>query len=188
MGIDPQLFANVSRFILSRGLDFIPIKGVSGVIYRVAKSSPGAALIGAGVAGAAALINAYVKKKVPEDLGKILSVEDESFSEMLLRKIQERGISNSDCYTKAHIDRRLFSKIISSKTYKPLKKTVFSFAVALEMSIEETNELLMKAGFTFSDSQKFDLIVQYFIKNQIYDIFLINDVLLAYDQPLLGND
>lgn len=107
---------------------------------------------------------------------------------MLLRKIHERGISNADCYTKAHIDRRLFSKIISNKEYKPLKKTVLSFSVALEMSIEETNELLMKAGFAFSDNLKFDLIVQYFIKNQIYDIFLINEVLLAYDQPLLGNE
>ena len=188
MAIDPQLLANVSRFIISRGIEFIPSKNIFGVVSRVAKSSPKAALLGVGVAGAAALINAYVKKKVPEDLGKILSVEDESFSEMLLRKIQERGISNADCYTKAHIDRRLFSKIISNKTYKPLKKTVLSFAIALEMSIEETNELLMKAGFAFSDNLKFDLIVQYFIKNQIYNIFLINEVLLAYDQPLLGNE
>ena len=188
MSIEPQLLANVSRFILSRGLDFIPFKEVSGVICRVAKSSPGAALIGAGAIAAAAFLKHHIERNVPEDLDKILSVEDESFSDMLLRKIQERGISNADCYTKAHIDRRLFSKIIKEKNHKPRKKTVLSFAVALEMSIEETNELLMKAGFAFSDSQKFDLIVQYFIKNRIYNIFLINEVLLAYDQPLLGNE
>lgn len=86
MAIDPQLLANVSRFIISRGIEFIPSKNIFGVVSRVAKSSPKATLIGVGVAGAAALINAYVKKKVPEDLGKILSVEDESFSECCSEK------------------------------------------------------------------------------------------------------
>lgn len=126
------------------------------------------------------------KREKKDGLEMLMEHSEEAFSQMLLRLIDERGMTDVQAYKKANIDKRLFSKIRSNEDYTPSKKTIFCFAIALKLSMEETEELLKRAGYAFSNCFKFDVVVSYFIENKKYDIFEINEVLFQYDLPILG--
>ena len=119
-------------------------------------------------------------------LKNIVDNLDETFSQMLLRLIDERDLKDSYVYKKASVDRRHFSKIRNDIDYAPNKKTIIAFALALELTLDEAVDLMRKAGFAFSRSSKFDVIICYFIENREFNMIEINEVLFTYGQPILG--
>ncbi len=130
-----------------------------------------------------------VKAVVPVysgDWGQLLKDLDTGFSETLLQLIDRTGKKDSEIYKRANVDRKLFSKIRNNMDYKPSKTTALAFAFALELDVNETKDFIGQAGFALSHSSKFDVIVEYFLVNRNYNVFELNEVLFAFDQPLIG--
>lgn len=129
----------------------------------------------------------YASASVASDnLDDLLAHLDAGFSETLLKLIDRSGKKDAEVYKKANVDRKLFSKIRNNPDYKPSKSTAIAFAIALELNLDETRDLIARAGYALSASSKFDVIIEYFIMQRDYDIFKINEALFAFDQSLLG--
>lgn len=120
------------------------------------------------------------------ELEDMLSKLDDNFAVTLLKLIDKKGISDVECYKKANVSKQTWYKIMNDKNYKPSKNTVIAFAIALCLSLEETKKLLATVGFTLSKSSKFDVIIEYFLENEEYDIYTVNETLFKFDQPCLG--
>ena len=134
----------------------------------------------------AALYGSAAASVAANTLDDLLSHLDAGFSETLLKLIDRSGKKDSEIYKKANVDRKLFSKIRNNPAYKPSKSTALAFAVALELDLAETRDFIARAGYALSPSSKFDVIIEYFIRQKRYDIFEINEALFAFDQSLLG--
>ncbi len=122
----------------------------------------------------------------PRKLEDLMKEIDETFSENLIRLIDQKGLKDPDVYKKANIDRKLFSKIKNNKDYKPSKATCLAFAIALELNLDETKDFIGRAGYALSRSSYFDIIIEYFILEGVYDTFEINSVLFKFGQPPIG--
>ena len=133
----------------------------------------------------AAPIILYQKSIEPLDVDLLDNLEP-TFSQVLFKFIKQKGISETDCYKNANLDRRLFSKIRSNDDYQPRKSTVFALIIGLKLNLEEAEELLDSAGFSISHSLKADVIIEYLIKKQIYDIVVVNEILYSFDCGMLG--
>ncbi|MEH7238651.1 macro domain-containing protein [Bacillus sp. JJ1562] len=124
--------------------------------------------------------------QIQSDLVDLVNQLEESFTERLLRLIDDRGLTDVETYKRANLDRRLFSKIRNEAGYTPKKKTAIAFAIALQLNVDETIHLLSAAGYTLSHSSKFDVIIEFFLNQANYNIHEINEALFMFDQPLLG--
>ena len=116
----------------------------------------------------------------------LLEELEPTFSQTLFKFIKAKGISETDCYKKANLDRRLFSKIRSNDDYQPRKNTVFALIIGLRLNLKEAEELLDCAGYSISHSIKLDTIMEYLIKQEVYDILVVNEILDSFNCQLLG--
>ena len=151
-------------------------------VFGAPEKAPRNMLVGAAPAAA----GTGKRKESLRSLKDVIANVDESWQECLFRLIDEKAYTDTEVYKRANMDRKLFSKIRSNKDYQPRKTTALSLALALKLNKDETRDFLRKAGLALSPSSIFDLIIEYFINEGIYDIYTINLALFEHKQPLLG--
>ena len=173
-----KLFSDIKAFIDDGYVDEHDDDFYDSECVRMAEELPFAPMMAPMVEKAKAPIGGSLREYLDE--------KDKGFREMLFELIDASGMSDVECYKKANVDKRTFSKIKSNKSYKPSRQTVIAFAISLRLNLEDTQALLATVGFTLSQSSVFDKIIRYFIMNETYDIFEINEALFEFDQPLLG--
>ena len=127
-----------------------------------------------------------IAPSAPRKLEDLINEVDETFSESLIRLIDQKGLKDPEVYKKANVDRKLFSKIKNNIDYKPSKSTAIAFAIALELNLDETKDFIGRAGYALTHSSKFDIIIEYFLNENNYNMYQINEVLFAFGQPLIG--
>ena len=119
-------------------------------------------------------------------LEDMLKQADAGFTETLLKLIDQSGKKDSEVYKKANLSKQHFSKIRNNPNYKPTKPTAIALALALELDLKQTKDLIGRAGYALTNSSKFDLIIRFFLEQGNYNVMEINIALYEFDQSLLG--
>ena len=135
----------------------------------------------------AAMMDMVAEAKPARSIDEVISQVSESWQESLFRLIDEKGFSDTEVYKRADVDRKLFSKIRCSSDYRPKKNTAIAFALALRLNLDETKDFLMRAGYALSKSSRADLIVEFFIQNEVYDLITINTALYDHNEQALSS-
>lgn len=169
--VSAELLKQVEDYVKANYIDLEELRK-SGVKFSISRTPP----------PEESLVTQIVNK-LKETFGKL----GNPFAEYLWKLIDKRGMTDVETYKKAHLDRRIFSKIRNDKDYMPSKRTILAIAIALECDFKETNTLLDRAGYHLSTTIKEDIVIGYFIENRIYDLFLINEVLDHFGFKTLGD-
>lgn len=182
-----ELFDDLARYIDEVYLDTSIVEADSAISHYSVGSLLQASFDEAGFdENEAPSLASCAPATAPTSLAERLRNIDESFSQTVLRLIDERGMRDAEVYKRANMSRQLFSKLRKDKNYRPKKQTACALALALELDLDAASELLERAGFTLSHSSKFDIIIEYFLLNNVHDIMQVNEALYTYDQSLLG--
>ena len=176
-----DLFESIERYVEDEQEVLRPYDRASGRIFPEARG-----VFGAFRGSGAPCEEAMPSTSAPDDLDELLETMDEPIEVLLMAMIDERGLTDAQVYGRANLSRQYFSKLRSGKL-NPSKRVLVSLAVALELNMDQTRELLRRGGYALSGASKFDLIVEWFISHERYDIYEINQALFRFDQQLLGS-